>query len=203
VKNCIVSSGEIIGEKGNSYGGIAGTNPATGTIENCYTTVVVVGNDIVGGIAGYNYGVVQYCYATGMVIKNYEGACTIGGIVGSNTSSGEVQNCVALNEGVGKISAGGGVGRIIGNEGTNGTLINNYARNNMVVTSSFNVSANLGSGATVTGIHGAGITATNWNSATWWSGTAGFPSAAWTFEANKLPILKGFSGLTQEPEVVQ
>jgi hypothetical protein len=56
------------------------------------------------------------------------------------------------------------------------------------------VTVNVSTGATTTNLHGADITATQWNSATWWSGTAGFPATSWTLVNNRLPFLKKDDG---------
>lgn len=61
-------------------GGIAGYN--IGIIIGCYNTSSITGNGSVGGITGVNYGYVRNCYNTGYV----GGATKIGGIVGHNSS---------------------------------------------------------------------------------------------------------------------
>ena len=88
VKNIGVEGGEI---KGKSYiGGVAGYN--FGIIINCYNTGSISGGDgaFVGGVAGYNYeGTITNCYNTGSI--NSIDNARVGGIAGSNY--GTITNC--------------------------------------------------------------------------------------------------------------
>ena len=203
ISNCIVTNGTV---NGGICGGIAGAN--SGKVENCYSTLNVSGTEYVGGIIGFNteYSVTQYCYATGNVTAEKD---KVGGIAGLNIIS-TIESCVALNKTVKKTIIGSNnIGRISWNDmlidnvvPVNGTLINNYARTDMTLTAGIsNVSA---SDATTTSVHGATVTAANYNganSATWWKDTAGFPESSWDFAPNRLPHLKGFDKLTQNPTV--
>ena len=47
-------------------GGIVGRN-GTGSVINCYNTGTVIGQNKIGGIAGYSYSTIQNCYNTGAV----------------------------------------------------------------------------------------------------------------------------------------
>jgi len=97
VKNIGLEYCSIIGTEG--VGGVAGYNE--GTIQNCYVTGNISGNDVsgngttVGGIAGANMGTIRNCYATASVSGNGASLATVavGGLVGLNT--GTVQDCYA------------------------------------------------------------------------------------------------------------
>ena len=184
IENCYVT-GTVSGTQ--YVGGIAGYN-SDGEIKNCYTTCNVTGSgNQIGGITGINNGTVQYCYATGKI----SGTTLVGGIVGQNIGFA-VDHCVALNSEVmatDATDAGGAVGRVVGNN--SGTLTYNYARaagmtlkgNGVIVTPTE---------TTLSGIDGADVIEANThgaNSDTWWSGTAGFSTYAWSFAAERLPHL--------------
>jgi hypothetical protein len=196
ISNCIVTGGKIDGT-GNGVGGVAGYHNE-GIIENCYTTTDIIAH-VAGGIAGdFSNGIVQYCYATGSVT----GGERNGGIVGNMNPTSTTQNCVALNN----MITGGSyadVGRVIGkNYNDKGTIINNYARIDMVLMSGSNTLTP--TNISLDGIDGANVTKPDYcgaNSDTWWNSTAGFPSSAWSFDKNRLPWLKGFDGLTQNPTI--
>ena len=80
------STGGVSGT-GRGVGGLVGKNGETdqmgttfeGTVMNCYSTGVVTGNELVGGLLGYHYsGHVIMSYSTGMVTGNEH----VGGLVG-------------------------------------------------------------------------------------------------------------------------
>jgi hypothetical protein len=197
VSNCMATNGVV--ENFFSSGGLVGAN--NGKVVNCYSTVTVSGKSQHGGVAGTNIlsGLVQYCYATGDITSEEYDA---GGIVGSN--SGKVHNCVALNKTVKKNKTGTSyIARITTGSGAlTEPLLGNFARANMTLTAGA-VAVNTSTG-TQTGIHGASVQPADYNganSATWWNATAKFPASEWEFAANRLPHLKGFSGLTQNPTV--
>jgi|GEM_PF-2558783 len=108
VQNLGVVNAEV---KGASYvGGVAG-DVNGGTVQNCYATGSVTGNESVGGVAGYvSYSsTVQNCYATGSVSGNE----FVGGVVGYVSYSGTVvENCYATGSVTGNIYVGGVVGRV-------------------------------------------------------------------------------------------
>ena len=68
-------------------GGLAGKNESKGWIENSYATGNVSGAKNVGGLLGYNDGVVFKCYSTGKVTDNYNDDKSIGfgGLIGDST----------------------------------------------------------------------------------------------------------------------
>jgi hypothetical protein len=49
-----------------------------GTIKNCYSESWAIGDDTVGGLVGFNAGMVAYCYSSGFV----SGIVSVGGLVG-------------------------------------------------------------------------------------------------------------------------
>ena len=194
VINCIVT-GENIRVKGiHNVGGIAGLN--YGIVKNCYTSVNVKGHSDIGGIVGGNQpnAIVQYCYATGDVTAD---SFNTGGIVGSNHPEGIVQNCVALSMELKKNE--NTVIRYIGRICPNTyNLSDNYARSDMKLW--YFTNSAVPSSTDNKSIHGANVSADDYcgaNSGTWWKSTAGFPEQNWSFDANRLPWLKGFDDLSQ------
>jgi len=185
-------------------GGIVGFNGDASTVSNCYSTgnVSVSGNELYnsfGGIAGRNGsnsgGKIINCYSTG----NISGSSS-GGITGDNINYGIVQNCIALNL---SVKSNYTKGRVVGGHGDGITyvdydyLINNYARNNMT-TAGGNA---FPSGSGTSHVNGANISSTQWNSASWWTGTAGFSTNDWNISNNSLPTLKNMPAGTQNPVI--
>ncbi|BBM89284.1 hypothetical protein COTS27_00980 [Spirochaetota bacterium] len=66
-----------VAASGHNIGGLVGSNKYS-TIRNSYFTGVVLGSNNVGGLAGYNIGLIEDAYATGSVI----GSVNVGGLVG-------------------------------------------------------------------------------------------------------------------------
>ena len=206
VNNCMVTNGTITNNHVlyGRLGGIVGEN--SGIIKNCYATVDVSGRVQTGGVAGSTGGnaTVQYCYATGKVTSLER---QVGGIVGDNY--GKLYNCVALNAEAKKTASettpGDNIGRITGNNaGSSADLRDNHARSSMMLISGTN-SIPVSSG-TISNVHGASILLDSYNgsnSGTWWGSTSGanFPAAEWDFANNRLPHLKGFDKMTQNPDV--
>jgi len=80
-------------------GGLIGVSQDTGDVSNCYAVGTTRGDDIVGGLVGYNVGSISNCYATGSV----NGWGDVGGLVGANSSGsigliegGTIDNVVGL-----------------------------------------------------------------------------------------------------------
>ena len=197
ISNCMVTNGTISNSKDGKIGGVVGQNSGGGTTQNCYTTVTVSGSGTNGGIVGYGAkeSTVQYCYATGNITSESN---NVGGIVGGTYCT--TQNCVALNEEITR-TTNGDLGRVMG-KSSGDNLLNNYARQNMKMTADGTPISP--TDATTTGKDGADVSEADYsgaNSGTWWSSTAGFPESSWDFAPNRLPHLKGFSGLTQNPTV--
>ncbi len=96
---------------GNEFlGGVVGNN--SGTVDNCYNEGTVSGNNVVGGVVGFNnIGTVDNCYNEGLVSGTKD---CVGGVVGFN-NGGTVENC--YNEGT--VSGINTVGGVVGyNDGT-------------------------------------------------------------------------------------
>jgi hypothetical protein len=82
IKNLGVVNANI---QGREYvGGLVGYHYNTsGTIESCYATGAVSGNDNVGGLVGFSdYGIIISCYATASVSGT--GTNSVGGLMGQN-----------------------------------------------------------------------------------------------------------------------
>ena len=99
------------------YSGLFGYVYTNGNIKNIYISGYVIGTAYVGGVVGYNYGIVTNCTNTGNISGTSRG---IAGIVGSNEDSGIVINCANF----GKITGDhNGIGGVVGyNNG--GTITN-------------------------------------------------------------------------------
>jgi len=103
VKNVALVGGSMTNNVSYS-GGIAGYN--NGMIENCYNTGIInSSNGFLGGIVGMNgsAGTIQNCYTTG----NISGLSYLGGIAGSN--GGTIKNCYATGIVAGTLFNVGGV----------------------------------------------------------------------------------------------
>ncbi len=85
IQNCY-SDGSVTG-KSYPIGGLVGYN-YRGDIINCYANDIVTGGDSVnrlGGLVGWNEGVITNCYASGM-ISGGTGSSNLGGLCGYNGS---------------------------------------------------------------------------------------------------------------------
>ncbi|MCL2511775.1 MAG: autotransporter-associated beta strand repeat-containing protein, partial [Bacteroidales bacterium] len=186
---------------GSNTGGLVGRiDNSSSTMENCYATGSVSGNQSVGGLAGIVYpGNLSNCYTTGSVsgtsswiggVVGYlfssctvsncystatvSGNSSIGGVVG--TSYGNVKNCVAANSTITASGTTTNINRILGSA-PSGTYTNNYANEDMLVNG-----ATI-SGGTLNNNNGADKdmatlqtlafynTSGNWNTAPWNIGT--------------------------------
>jgi hypothetical protein len=189
IANCY-ATGNVSG--GTGVGGVVGSNSST--MKNCYATGNVSGSsNYVGGVVGWNddSGTVQNCYSTG----NVSGIYVVGGVVGGNSTLGTAKYCIALNPNITTNSTN--FGRVLYN-GSSSTMTNNYGRSDMKkdeIATTWTSSAN--------GKDGADITATEWNSASWWTGTANFNSTVWDISNGKLPTLKNMPGNPVQNPVVQ
>ena len=143
----------------NLIGVIAGDN--AGTIENCRVAYYDSGNVVFtdnlsyyGTIAGRNSGTIRNCVSAGCVkADNGQNGSKVGGIVGHNTSTGTVENCLYVGS---QLEGTTYVGAIVGyNEGT---LTNNYYHDNGYRTNSNIGSTVLGVGVSdvLTGADAAG-----------------------------------------------
>lgn len=100
-------TGEVTGN--NLVGGLVGSNSIAGKVANCYGTVDVSGNEKVGGLVGYTRGSATMCFSAGRVIG--EGQNT-GGLVGERDSSyGTVADCFWDTQTSGLAVSAGGMGK--------------------------------------------------------------------------------------------
>ena len=205
------STGKVTGAY--YIGGVVGVNNK-GKVSNCYSTSNVTGDESVGGVTGLNQngGNIIYCYSTGSV-ENRNDTST-GGVVGMNTAGDDtssVEYCVALGP---SVTNGGGtyIGRVAGYN--LGTLHNNYARSNMTVTGLGTISPedsvlNYGTENT----HGANVNDDSHDNDVeggyfnedFWTGVMGWEfgnNGIWEIRSGGLPILQGFPGVTQTPEIL-
>jgi hypothetical protein len=98
------STGMVYG--GLIVGGLVGDNWGGSTMTHCYSTGTVTGNCAVGGLAGQNYAYLSQCYSTAAVSGNDH----VGGLVGDNIYGGNVSCCYATGPVNGDLSVGGLVG---------------------------------------------------------------------------------------------
>ena len=120
VTNCY-NTGKV---SGNRYvGGVVGYNLISSTVENCYNigSVNVSGNSsVVGGVVGYNNGLVKNCYNTGTVTVTGTDDY-VGGVVGYNDVGGSVAGCYNT----GSVS-GNQVGGVVGLNSFSATVTGCY-----------------------------------------------------------------------------
>ncbi len=95
-------------------GGLAGSNESNGLIENSYSAGDINGMYNIGGLLGYNDGVVFKCYSTGDVADNYAADATsdgFGGLIGDSSE----QACAILSvwdvQTSHQASSAGGIGK--------------------------------------------------------------------------------------------
>ena len=116
ILNCY-STGTINGA-GDTYaiGGLIGQNTDACVITNCYSSVNITDTGgtpySLGGLVGFNYGVISSSYSTGNV-ECSNGSYAIGGFTGSNSGyngSGVIQYCYST----GNVTGGNRVGGLVG-----------------------------------------------------------------------------------------
>ncbi len=120
------------GRSAHDAGGIVGENSADGKVSDCYSEMVVTasGSNAYGaGIAGFNYGTIEHCYAAGDV-SGYN----VAGVCGYNSgAAAELKGCVAANS---NLSGSKQALRVVGGFSSDATapgLTDNYAVSDMVV----------------------------------------------------------------------
>ena len=190
IQNCFVKGS--ISSSNNYPSGIVGLNSSL--IEDCYSTVSITANknSYAGGIVGYNIGTIQRCYATGAIKNTNTGtSATAGGIAGYNDPSGEIKNCIALNESI----AGKTQGRIVAKNDNTNALTNNYA-GPLIPGKWDNIGANaldgedLTEGNFITNATAVGGAFYGWNNG----------NTAWDFSTPaNLPTLTGFQADVTQP----
>jgi hypothetical protein len=151
IQNLGIENCNVVGK--DDAGGLAGSSNNT-DFSNCYVTGNVKGTNYLGGLLGTHGGSIKNCYAATKV----SGTEQVGGLVGRSSANVTITNCYAINYIDGTNNIGGLVGRFssgavgaknciiatdslilhtsvntIGRISSNGTHINNYAKNDMVV----------------------------------------------------------------------
>jgi hypothetical protein len=146
IRNIGMVAGRVTGN--DIVGGLVGYNG--GTINNAYATGNVKGNNSVGGLVGSNdHGIINNAYATGSVTGNN----SVGGLVGNNftynvNTGGIINNAYATGSVTGNDEVGGLVGG-------NGGLINNaYATGS--VTGNDDVGGLVGNGGIINNAYATG-----------------------------------------------
>ena len=141
LSNC--SSTADISSPGSSNGGLVGatnTNVTTFTMDNCYCTGSVAGNNNIGGLVGnlQSGGHIKNSYYKGAKINSV--GSTVGGIVGGSYTN-LVQNCyVETDIAIGASNSGGVVGQVHANCTSlkvdkcyfKGTIVNSTANSNCI-----------------------------------------------------------------------
>ncbi len=101
--------------KSDGYvGGIVGCL-SDGSIINCSSSATIIGRKYIGGIVGYNCGVIEKCYNSGNVIGSTYSVGNIdptGGIAGTNSSM--IKNCYNSGAIMGTSSYADNIGGIVG-----------------------------------------------------------------------------------------
>lgn len=106
VINCY-NTGTFKGGENRRIGGLVGYNAEGSRILNCYNkggfkeNGIIKKKSVIGGITGYNYGIIQNCYNSGNIeVKDIEYAVNpaIGGIVGRTYASSIISTCCFLKQ---------------------------------------------------------------------------------------------------------
>ena len=141
IDNCKVSNSTVSGS--NNAGAITGNNSVQ--VNNCSVQDVTINGKYAGGVAGVNYGKIEYCKASGSNTKITSTGLSAGGIVGSNSeeggtkTSGRVLKCAAYEITISGNRAGG-----IAGENGFGTVAQCVVDKCTVIHNSTGSSANLG-----------------------------------------------------------
>jgi hypothetical protein len=101
---CSVENGFVYGDE--KVGGLTGFN--NGLITQCYSTANVSGTTGVGGLVGENFSKIINCYSSGSV----SGIEKVGGLVGNGYNPDSITNCYSTTYVSGTESTGGLVGTI-------------------------------------------------------------------------------------------
>jgi hypothetical protein len=120
-----VIDGLRIDRPDRTYTGLFGVTHTGATLRNmALTTVDVTGAQAVGGLIGYNQGLVQASYTTGSVTSPLAGVSVgVGGIAGYNTAGGVIETSWSAATAYGKAAVGGLVGANV----SGGTVRQSYS----------------------------------------------------------------------------
>ncbi len=104
--NNCYSTGNVIG---NDYaGGLIGVCNVGSIISNSYNRCNVTSTSYVGGLTGAHYGNIQNCYSAGIIVGS---GSDIGGLIGYLGSAGTVSNSFWDKETSGQSTSAGGTGK--------------------------------------------------------------------------------------------
>jgi hypothetical protein len=95
-------------------GGIAGINKLDGLIESCYSTGAISGPIYIGGLLGFNDGVIIKCYSAGNVKDNYSAdnvSDGFGGLIGDSSEMSSALVCFWDTQTSGQTISAGGTGK--------------------------------------------------------------------------------------------
>ena len=94
VVNCFVTGKVSAASYGDRVGGfIANVGGSAAIITDCYTSVDVSGQSVIGGFVGVCAGTISNCYSSGTVTSTYNGPSKIGGFIGDASNGQKISNC--------------------------------------------------------------------------------------------------------------
>lgn len=131
------ATGTVVGD--GFTGGLVGNNYPGATVETCYaTTTVSSDGEFVGGLVGFNSGILQNSYATGDVSSSADGGDDdgVGGLVGWNNGTGSAEGSVVQTYATGAVDAPDidkGASRLVGYNNS-GSIEKSYADSTSSVT---------------------------------------------------------------------
>ena len=108
------NTGNVTGDE--TVGGVVGGANTSSTIQDCYNTGNVTGDNFVGGVAGIAANIVTKCYNTGTIVS--KGISGTGGIVGDCIT--KIPQDISLCFNAGTVQAPEGAGGISGYLGAKG-----------------------------------------------------------------------------------
>lgn len=109
IQRCLASGS--VTALGTGAGGVVGENDWDGVITDSYASSTVIGDGVVGGLAGSNKGMISFCFAVGDVtgLSDVDYMTAVGGLVGLN-SYGNISFSYATGTVTGREGIGGLVG---------------------------------------------------------------------------------------------
>lgn len=114
-------------------GGVIGKIESNGSLKDAYSTAKIEAASYIGGVVGYNYGIIKNCYASGNLKSKFNFG---GGVVGYNDgASATTDNTVAINTLIEINDEKGWASRVIGGikNGAPTPGMNNYANKEMII----------------------------------------------------------------------
>ncbi len=159
----------------NGVGGLAGVQ--RGSITNSYAFGSILSNGHGGGLVGTgsNLAVLSNSYATATINTITSPSARTGGLVGNQSqNNASLKNSVAINDSVSNSSSSSDIGRVLGFRNNAGSATNNYAWDNMPVTSNGQLKPIV---PNANNIDGASQTLSNLKTHSFYSSTASWGSA--------------------------